>query len=89
MPDVEELRESVEGQLEEFNLIDKKPMNLVLFRFAIEHICRIARLLKSGFESKPAHTLIGASKIKDFLFAIGSKTIFGKKTVGNKIKDIP
>ena len=39
-------REVAEELLVKYNSVSRKPMDLVLFDFALEHLCRIARVLK-------------------------------------------
>ena len=36
----------MERYLEDYNLMSKAPMDLVMFRFAIEHVSRLSRVLK-------------------------------------------
>ena len=44
--DLNAVRQVVEASLEEYNQVNKRPMMLVMFRFAIEHVSRISRVLK-------------------------------------------
>ncbi|CAG7816608.1 unnamed protein product [Allacma fusca] len=44
--DLDELNEIMDNYLADYNTMYKTPMHLVLFKFAIEHVSRIARVLK-------------------------------------------
>ncbi|XP_048589777.1 dynein axonemal heavy chain 3-like isoform X2 [Nematostella vectensis] len=44
--DMEQLSEVMEIYLDDYNISSKAPMDLVMFRFAIEHVSRICRVLR-------------------------------------------
>lgn len=46
MTDLQDLTEKMNYYLEEHNLISRSPMNLVMFKFAIEHVSRVSRVLQ-------------------------------------------
>lgn len=43
--DAKLLTSRMENYLEDYNSLSKTPMNLVMFKFAIEHISRVSRVL--------------------------------------------
>lgn len=44
--DLDALKSTAEAFLDEYNGMSKRPMNIVLFRFAFEHLSRVCRILK-------------------------------------------
>ncbi|XP_025152566.1 dynein heavy chain 3, axonemal [Harpegnathos saltator] len=44
--DLEDLQEKMEYYLYEYNAVSQTPMSLVLFRYAIEHVSRVSRVLQ-------------------------------------------
>jgi len=49
LPGMDVLTAKMSAMLDDFNAVSKRPMSLVLFPFAVEHVCRILRILKSPF----------------------------------------
>ncbi|XP_068166194.1 dynein axonemal heavy chain 12-like [Antennarius striatus] len=46
VPSIIEFSNVAEGSLQEYNKMNKNTMNLVIFRYVLEHLCRISRVLK-------------------------------------------
>jgi len=44
---LEEFQEVVQGSIEEYNQVNKAPLSLVIFRYVLEHLSKICRILKA------------------------------------------
>ena len=98
MTDFVKLQRNCEQALEQYNFTSYKPMDLVLFYFAIEHLCRICRILSQpgghafligvGGSGRQSLTRLASSMLDYSIFQIELTKLYGKPEWREDLKTV-
>ncbi|XP_063226606.1 dynein axonemal heavy chain 3 [Bacillus rossius redtenbacheri] len=86
--DVELLEDKMRYYLEEYNLLTRTPMNLVMFRYAVDHVSRVSRVLQQeqghvmlvgvGGSGRQSVTKLAASISECSVYQIEISRVYGQ-----------
>ncbi|GJQ73710.1 DNAH3 [Trypoxylus dichotomus] len=96
--DLDDLTEKMEYYLNDYNLISKSPMHLVMFKFAIEHVSRVSRVLSQdngnvllvgiGGSGRHSSVKLAASMAEYHLFEIELSRNYGVSEWRDDLKSL-